>query len=175
MLEGPHSPSSKSCIDAGSGESHGKRLAEGAADKGDGEHLFDRARVLSANIGDVAFPTCSESRRARSRRAGATPAAIALSAMSKRPRRRGRIEAELEALAPAVRDPSMPESQELLRDALQTSRSFVAAKATALVRDRLLSGFEADLKIVFERFLDEPVEADPGGQARGTGGLGLPR
>lgn len=69
----------------------------------------------------------------------------------------------------------MPESQELLCDALQTSRSFVAAKAAALVRDRLLSGFEADLKIVFERFLDEPVEADPGGQARGAGGLGLPR
>ncbi len=85
--------------------------------------------------------------------------------MPKKPTR-GRLEAQLDALAPALRDPSTPESQELLRAALRASQSFAAAKAATVIRDRLLPGFEADLKLAFERFLTNPVKADPSCKAK---------
>jgi hypothetical protein len=85
--------------------------------------------------------------------------------MPRKPRRSG-LEAELEALSPAVRDPSSPDAQVLLRTALRSSRSFAAAKAAGVVRDHLLPGFEADLKAAFERFLEHPVKTDPGCKAK---------
>ncbi|MBI5548016.1 MAG: hypothetical protein HY901_29400, partial [Deltaproteobacteria bacterium] len=67
--------------------------------------------------------------------------------------KRSRMEKELEALSPALQEPRLPASRELLRTALLHSQSFVAAKAAFAIRDRLVAGLEADLKAAFDRFL----------------------
>jgi hypothetical protein len=81
-------------------------------------------------------------------------------------RKQGPLDKELEALRPALADPDNPASHVLLRKALNGSRSFVAAKAAALIRDRLLGGFEDDLEATFERFTKDPVKKDPGCKAK---------
>jgi hypothetical protein len=80
--------------------------------------------------------------------------------------KRSHLERELEALRPALADPESPFSRELLRSALRSSGSFAAAKAASVIRERLLSGFEADLKAAFNRFLENPVKTDPGCKAK---------
>lgn len=77
-----------------------------------------------------------------------------------------RIEKELGALEPALKNPDEPASREALRAALVKAHSFAVEKAAGVIRDRLLSGFETELKAAFDRFLQNPIKSDPGCKAK---------
>lgn len=80
--------------------------------------------------------------------------------------KRDRLEKELEALRPALADPESWASREILRSALHGSKSFVAAKAAGVIRDRLVGGLESELKAALDRFMKDPVKTDPGCNAK---------
>ncbi len=80
--------------------------------------------------------------------------------------KRDRLEKELAALRPALADPESQASREILRTALLSSRSFVAAKAASAIRDRLVGGLESELKAALDRFMIDPVKKDPGCKAK---------
>ena len=86
--------------------------------------------------------------------------------MSTKPKKPGRLEREMEALRPALAQPSAPAARELLQGALRRSCSFVVARAAEVIREHSLAGLEADLQRAFERFLDSPVKSDPGCKAK---------
>lgn len=81
-------------------------------------------------------------------------------------RKRGGIEAGLEALRPALVDPSSAASKELLQTALLEAPAYVAARAADAVRDHLVSGLDEELKTAFIRFTKNGPKSDPGSRAK---------
>ena len=80
--------------------------------------------------------------------------------------RRKTLEEELHELAPVAANPRCEEAPTLLRAALQSKRSHVAARAAGLIKRHLLEGYAKDLTAAFTRFLDDPVKSDPGCAAK---------
>jgi len=66
--------------------------------------------------------------------------------------------AELDRLA----DPSTPDAAKLLRAAIESGPSLLAARAAEIIREHELRGFEPALAAAFDRFLgDDPATLDP--------------
>jgi hypothetical protein len=86
--------------------------------------------------------------------------------MAAKKTKRPTIEEELAEVVRAASDPSDPTNVERLRDALLRGRAIPAARAASAIGQKGLDAFDEDLKRAFERFLEDPVKADPGCRAK---------
>src|SRR5262249_12270864 len=79
-----------------------------------------------------------------------------------RPVKRDPVRAALDALAAAARKPDDPGSVALVREALSHRSNHVVARAARFVREANLTDLAPHVAGTFARFLDHPVQRDPG-------------
>jgi HEAT repeat protein len=80
--------------------------------------------------------------------------------------RRPDLEKELAELGVALRDPTSATSRVSLSHVLLDGSSLVAARVAKSIAERHLEGFEEVLERSFQRFLQDPVNTDPGCRAK---------
>jgi hypothetical protein len=77
-----------------------------------------------------------------------------------------RLEAKLDALREATRDPFAPGAYRQLRAAFESRQNLLVATAADIVAEFELDGFSDALVSAFERFVEQPVKRDPGCRAK---------
>ena len=69
-------------------------------------------------------------------------------------------------LSAATEDSRSEAARRAIAAALDSKRSHVAARAAGLIKRHRLEGFDQKLRAVFERFLVDPIQSDPGCAAK---------